>query len=50
MDLFFSEGSLRGNRMEVFDQGKVIVFEGGVTMVLRMNPRSPKSSAAEATQ
>jgi lipopolysaccharide export system protein LptC len=50
VDLFFNEGSLRGNRMEVFDQGKVIVFEGGVTMVLRMNPRSPKSSAAEATQ
>jgi lipopolysaccharide export system protein LptC len=50
VDLFFSEGSLRGNRMEVFDQGKVIVFEGGVTMVLRMNQRSPKSSSAEATQ
>jgi lipopolysaccharide export system protein LptC len=50
VDLFFNEGSLRGNRMEVFDQGKVIVFEGGVTMVLRMNQRSPKPSDAEATQ
>jgi lipopolysaccharide export system protein LptC len=50
VDLFFNEGSLRGNRMEVFDQGKVIVFEGGVTMVLRMNQRPPKSSSAEATQ
>jgi lipopolysaccharide export system protein LptC len=50
VDLFFNEGSLRGNRMEVFDQGKVIVFEGGVTMVLRMNQRSPKPSEAEATQ
>jgi lipopolysaccharide export system protein LptC len=50
VDLFFNEGSLRGNRMEVFDQGKVIVFEGGVTMVLRMNQRPPKPSAVEATQ
>jgi lipopolysaccharide export system protein LptC len=50
VDLFFNEGSLRGNRMEVFDQGKIIVFEGGVTMVLRMNQRSPKPSEAEATQ
>ena len=50
VDLFFNEGSLRGNRMEVFDQGKIIVFEGGVTMVLRMNQRPPKPSAVEATQ
>jgi lipopolysaccharide export system protein LptC len=50
VDLFFNEGSLRGNRMEVFEQGKVIVFEGGVTMVLRMNQRAAKSPGAEATQ
>ena len=50
VDLFFNEGSLRGNRMEVFDQGKVIVFEGGVTMVLRMNERAAKSPGAQATQ
>ncbi len=50
VDLFFNEGSLRGNRMEVFDQGKVIVFEGGVTMVLRMKERTAKSPGAEATQ
>jgi lipopolysaccharide export system protein LptC len=50
VDLFFNEGSLRGNRMEVFDQGKIIVFEGGVTMVLRMNQRPPKPSAVEVTQ
>src|SRR5260221_9989998 len=49
VDLFFNEGSLHGNRMEVFEQGKLIVFEGGVTMVLRMTPRTPKPSA-EATQ
>jgi lipopolysaccharide export system protein LptC len=50
VDLFFNEGSLRGNRMEIFDQGKLIVFEGGVTMVLRITPRPPKPSTAEATQ
>jgi hypothetical protein len=36
--------------MEVFDQGKLIVFEGGVTMVLRMKDSSAKSAGAEATQ
>jgi lipopolysaccharide export system protein LptC len=50
VDLFFTEGSLHGNRMEVFDQGKVIVFEGGVTMVLRMKESTAKPAGAEATQ
>jgi lipopolysaccharide export system protein LptC len=50
VDLFFNEGSLRGNRMEVFEQGKLIVFEGGVTMVLRMKESLAKSPGAEATQ
>ncbi|HXM31358.1 MAG TPA: LPS export ABC transporter periplasmic protein LptC, partial [Xanthobacteraceae bacterium] len=50
VDLFFNEGSLRGNRMEVFEQGKLIVFEGGVTMVLRMKESPAKSPGAEATQ
>jgi lipopolysaccharide export system protein LptC len=50
VDLFFNEGSLRGNRMEVFEQGKLIVFEGGVTMVLRMKESIAKSPGAEATQ
>jgi lipopolysaccharide export system protein LptC len=49
VDLFFNEGSLHGNRMEVFDQGKVIVFEGGVTMVLRMGERA-KPAGSEAKQ
>ena len=50
VDLFFNEGSLRGNRMEIFDQGRLIVFESGVTMVLRVNQRAPKPSEAEAKQ
>jgi lipopolysaccharide export system protein LptC len=50
VDLFFNEGNLHGNRMEVFEQGKLIVFEGGVTMVLRMKESSPKSPNAETTQ
>jgi lipopolysaccharide export system protein LptC len=50
VDLFFNEGSLHGNRMEVFDQGKLVVFEGGVTMVLRMKDSAAKPAGAEATQ
>jgi hypothetical protein len=36
--------------MEVFEQGKLIVFEGGITMVLRMKESLAKSPGAEATQ
>jgi lipopolysaccharide export system protein LptC len=50
VDLFFNEGNLHGNRMEVFEQGKLIVFEGGVTMVLHVNEHQPKAPAAAATQ
>ena len=46
VDLFFTEGSLRSNRMEVFDQGKFIVFEGDVTAILRLNEHQPKAAAA----
>lgn len=49
VDFFFNEGSLHGNRMEVFEQGKLIVFEGGVTMVLRVNQR-PKAAGTEAAK
>ncbi|HLL26299.1 MAG TPA: hypothetical protein VKT73_01430 [Xanthobacteraceae bacterium] len=46
VDLFFKEGSLHGNRMEVFDQGKLIVFDSGVTMILRVNQGADKTPAA----
>jgi lipopolysaccharide export system protein LptC len=35
VDLFSKEGSLHSNRMEVFDQGSLTVFEGGVAMIVR---------------
>jgi hypothetical protein len=35
--------------MEVFDQGTVVVFDGGVTMVLRTAERA-KTAGAEAKQ
>jgi len=49
VDLFFNEGTLHGNQMEVFDQGTVVVFDGGVTMVLRTAERA-KTAGAEAKQ
>lgn len=50
VELFFQEGSLRGSQLEVFDHGNIIVFEGGVTMMIQ--PDSPQADAEmqEATQ
>ncbi len=50
VDFFFKEGSLHGNRFEVFEHGSVLVFEGGVTMILRPEASSPNSASKEATQ
>jgi len=47
VDLFSKEGSLHGNRMEVFDHGALLVFDGGVTMILRpqiSNDNAPKEA------
>jgi lipopolysaccharide export system protein LptC len=40
VDLFFKEGKLRSDRMEVFDHGKVIVFEGDVRMMLHSDSQT----------
>jgi len=50
VDFFFKEGSLRGNRFEVFDHGSVLVFEGGVTMILRPEPSPAIAPGKEAAQ
>jgi lipopolysaccharide export system protein LptC len=35
VEILFTDGNLSANRMEVFDQGKLIVFEAGVVLNLR---------------
>lgn len=50
VDLYFKEGNLRGERMEVFDHGKVIVFEGGVTMTLHPDSKTAAVPPDTATQ
>jgi lipopolysaccharide export system protein LptC len=50
VDLYFKEGNLRGERMEVFDHGKVIVFEGGVSMTLNPDSKTAAVSPDTATQ
>lgn len=40
VDLFFKQGTLRSDSMEVFDHGKVIVFEGDVRMMLHSDSQT----------
>jgi len=50
VDLYFKEGKLHGERMEVFDHGKTIVFEGGVTMMLHTDSQTAAVSPETATR
>jgi lipopolysaccharide export system protein LptC len=50
VDLYFKGGTLRSDRMEAFDHGKVIVFEGAVTMTLSSEARAAATSEETATQ
>lgn len=38
VDIIFNNGSIRSNRMEVFDNGARAIFEGGVKMIMRLPP------------
>lgn len=38
VDITFNNGSIRADRMEVFDNGARAVFEGGVRMMMRLPP------------
>jgi lipopolysaccharide export system protein LptC len=50
VDLYFKDGTLRGNTMEVFDHGKVIVFEGDVRMELHSDSQTAAVPPETATQ
>jgi lipopolysaccharide export system protein LptC len=50
VDLYFRQGTLRGDRMEVFDHGKVIVFEGDVRMVLHPDSQAAAIAPETTTQ
>ncbi len=38
VDITFNNGSLRADRMEIFDNGARAVFEGGITMFMKLPP------------
>jgi lipopolysaccharide export system protein LptC len=42
VDIIFNNGSIRSNRMEVYDNGARAVFEGGVKMIMRLPPPNQK--------
>ncbi len=50
VDLYFKGGTLRSDRMEAFDHGKLIVFEGGVKMTLNSESRAAATPEETATQ
>lgn len=50
VDLYFKDGTLRSDRVEVFDHGKVIVFEGDVRMMLHPDSQTAAVPPETATQ
>jgi lipopolysaccharide export system protein LptC len=38
VDIIFNNGTIRADRMEVFDNGARAIFEGGVKMIMRLPP------------
>jgi lipopolysaccharide export system protein LptC len=38
VDITFNNGSLRADKMEIFDNGARAVFEGGITMFMKLPP------------
>jgi lipopolysaccharide export system protein LptC len=49
-DLYFKDGTLRSDRVEVFDHGKVIVFEGDVRMMLHPDSQTAAVPPETSTQ
>lgn len=43
VDITFNNGSIRADRMEVFDNGARAIFEGGVRMMMRLPPPEEKT-------
>ena len=46
IDIIFNNGSLRADKMEIFDNGARAIFEGGVVMFVKLPP--PNTAAATA--
>jgi hypothetical protein len=40
VDITFNNGSVRSDRMEVFDNGARAIFEGNVTVMLKLPPQN----------
>jgi lipopolysaccharide export system protein LptC len=41
VELRYRDGWIRANRLEVFDNGTRVLFDGGVTTMFRLNPPQP---------
>lgn len=39
VDIIFNNGSIRADRMQIFDNGARAIFEGGVTMMMKLPPQ-----------
>ncbi len=45
VDIIFNNGSIRADRMQIFENGARALFEGGVTMMMKLPP--PQNQAAQ---
>ena len=48
VDITFNNGSLRADKMEIFDNGARAMFEGGVTMFVKLPPPNRPAATANA--
>jgi lipopolysaccharide export system protein LptC len=48
IDIIFNNGSLRADKMEIFDNGARAFFEGGVVMFVKLPPPNPAATTANA--
>jgi lipopolysaccharide export system protein LptC len=48
VDIIFNSGTLRADKMEIFDNGARAMFEGGVVMVVKLPPPSTPAATASA--
>jgi lipopolysaccharide export system protein LptC len=48
VDITFNNGSLRADKMEIFENGARAMFEGGVTMFVKLPPPNTPATTANA--
>jgi lipopolysaccharide export system protein LptC len=48
VDIIFNNGTLRADKMEIFDNGARAMFEGGVVMFMKLPPPNTPAAAANA--